>query len=205
MDDKMQRCCYWQHLKKTLGRLRAERRQRFSQEERGMSARAAPAPSPSEGRPGLQRAGPGTGLAALYGLAVPRTALGMLSLLKETLSRKSEASEVSRSQSSADTIKHCVTGGVFLGQKPRSLGHAHPEDRDGVSGQGLGQRIGSRGNTCSALTSCGRTPGPVFQRDGWSSESLDSCPAQRLTAVSRLTAASEVSGSFGRQGAGPAF
>lgn len=44
MDDKMQRCCYWQHLKKTLGRLRAERRQRFSQEERGNVGKEPPCP-----------------------------------------------------------------------------------------------------------------------------------------------------------------
>ena len=30
MDDKMQRCCYWQHGEKTLGRLRVEKRQRFT-------------------------------------------------------------------------------------------------------------------------------------------------------------------------------
>lgn len=42
--------------------------------------------------------------------------------------------------------------------------------------------------TCARLsTAVGWTTGPVFQWDGRSSESLDSCPAQRLTAVSRLT------------------
>lgn len=44
MDDKMQRCCYWQHGKKTLGRLRAERRQRFAQEEWGNVCEEPPCP-----------------------------------------------------------------------------------------------------------------------------------------------------------------
>lgn len=44
MDDKMQRCCYWQHGKKTLGRLRAEKRQRFSQEEWGNVCKEPPCP-----------------------------------------------------------------------------------------------------------------------------------------------------------------
>lgn len=51
-----------------------------------MSAKSRPAPSPSEGGWDSSRQALGTG----YGLAVPRTALGMLSLLKGNTSRKSE-------------------------------------------------------------------------------------------------------------------
>ena len=44
MDDKMQRRCYWEHGKKTLGRLRAERRQRFAPGGMGECLRRAALP-----------------------------------------------------------------------------------------------------------------------------------------------------------------
>lgn len=91
MDDKMQRCCYWQHFKKTLGRLRAERRQRFAPGGTGECQQRAALPHLHLRAAGTPAGRPlGQGLAALYGLAVPRTALGMLSLLKGNTFRKSE-------------------------------------------------------------------------------------------------------------------
>ena len=65
------------------------------QEEWGNVCKEMSSPSPPEGGQDSSGQALGTG----YGLAAPKTALGMLSLLKGNTSGKVKVSEVSRSQS----------------------------------------------------------------------------------------------------------